>query len=87
MQKSYHEVDVNIVEDKDTDKQDVNKMVKLIKKVLGVKKVNIAYLDSYPIEKSGKKIAFKCMIKDENIIASNIDKNPTTNFKLKIFSK
>lgn len=66
VQKSYDMVELNIVKDKQTNEKDVKKFVQIIKNTLGSKDVNVRYLKTYPIERSGKKISYKCLIKDEN---------------------
>jgi len=64
IQHSIKKVTVNIVKTKNTNKQDVEKVKNIIKKSLGVKIVDVKYLKKYPLEKSGKKIGYKCLIKD-----------------------
>jgi phenylacetate-CoA ligase len=65
VQRSLDEVQLNIVKGGGTVKEDIETLCQIIKDTLGTKEVIIEYLDKFPIEKSGKKISFKCLIKDE----------------------
>jgi phenylacetate-CoA ligase len=66
IQKSFDLVKLKIVKTNQTSRNDVEKFLMIIKKVLGNKKIEVVYVDKYPIEKNGKKIGYKCMIKDED---------------------
>lgn len=62
VQKSLDEVDLNIVKDEFTTYESAKKLKKIIMHTLECSKVKIKYLDKFPAEANGKKIAFKCMI-------------------------
>ncbi|MEM2138613.1 MAG: hypothetical protein QXM96_00485 [Candidatus Woesearchaeota archaeon] len=64
VQKSFEEVDLNVVKDKFTTEKAAERTAEILKEELGCKKVNINYMDKYPAEPNGKRIAFKCMIKE-----------------------
>jgi phenylacetate-CoA ligase len=64
VQHSLEQVDLNVVNDKFTKEDAVNRAAAIIKEVLECKDVKINYLTKYPVEKNGKRIAFKCMIKN-----------------------
>jgi phenylacetate-CoA ligase len=63
VQDSYEKVNLNVVKDKFTSEQSVQRLVEIIKEILGCSFVEVNYLEKYPIEKNGKRIAFKCNIK------------------------
>lgn len=65
IQNSIDEVVLNIVKTKNTNKKDIDKMKQIIKNALGTKTIHIKFLEKFPLEKSGKKIGYKCMIKDK----------------------
>ncbi len=65
IQKSFEEAILNIVKSEQTDENDVEKLIRIIKETLGTSTVKVQYLSSFPIEKSGKKISYKCLIKDD----------------------
>lgn len=67
VQRSIDLLEINIIKDKNFKKADVEKLKKIIRGILGDVKFDINYLNNYPIEKSGKKINYKCLIQDEDI--------------------
>jgi phenylacetate-CoA ligase len=64
VQKSFNEVELNIVKNELTSNNDINKMQTIIKDALGCKYITITFCKSFPLEKSGKRISYKCLIKD-----------------------
>jgi len=64
VQKSLKEVQLNVVKDARTSGKDVARLVQIIKQALGSKIVVVSYLKKFPLEKSGKKIGYKCLIKE-----------------------
>ncbi|MBN1792895.1 phenylacetate--CoA ligase family protein [Candidatus Woesearchaeota archaeon] len=62
VQKSLDEVDLNIVKDEFTKEDSVKRLVEILKFFLDCDKVNVHYLDKFPTESNGKRIAFKCLI-------------------------
>lgn len=63
VQLSLSKAELNIVKGKQTNPQDVKKLKRIITDVLGCGFIKVNYLKKFPIEKSGKKIGYKCMIK------------------------
>lgn len=63
VQKSLNDVELNIVKDRFTKEKSVARLVEILKENLGAKNVKINYLNTYPIEPNGKRIAFKCEVK------------------------
>jgi len=63
VQKSLKDVELNIVRDSACTEKDINEFKKMIKNILGNPKITINYLDKFPVEKNGKRIYYKCMIK------------------------
>jgi len=67
VQNSINAVQVNMVNEKDNvEQKEMNRLKQLIKNYLGCSQINVKYYKKYPLEKSGKKIMFKCMIENEN---------------------
>lgn len=64
VQVSYDEIVINIVKRKSINNEHLEKFKNIIKDSLNIENIKINYVDKYPIEKSGKKIAYKCLIKD-----------------------
>ncbi|MEM2138611.1 MAG: hypothetical protein QXM96_00475 [Candidatus Woesearchaeota archaeon] len=65
VQNSYDEIILNIVnEESKINKKNLIELKKIIKEKLGITKIKINYLKEFPIESSGKKIGYKCLIKD-----------------------
>jgi phenylacetate-CoA ligase len=67
VQKSFDNVDLNIVKDENTSYEDIDKIKKIIKEALDIKNITVNYYKRFPLEKSGKKISYKCLIKDDEI--------------------
>jgi len=66
VQKSLNLVELNIVKDNLTSKEDIKRLVQIVRETLGCSMVKLNYLEKFPLEKSGKKIGYKCLIKNEN---------------------
>jgi phenylacetate-CoA ligase len=64
VQKSIDQVELNIVYDEFTKQKSVKRLKQIIKDTLGCSKIKVKYMKSFPIEPNGKRIAFKCEIKD-----------------------
>jgi phenylacetate-CoA ligase len=63
IQESYERVTLNVVRNKITRKEDVEKLKRIIKNTLGTKIIKVNYVARFPVEKSGKKIGYKCLIR------------------------
>jgi phenylacetate-CoA ligase len=63
VQKTFEDADLNVVKDKFTSEKGVARAGEIIKEILGCSSLKINYMDKFPAEKNGKRIAFKCMIK------------------------
>jgi len=66
VQKSKELVHLNIVTTDETTQENINRLKQVVRDKLGSKKIVVKKLDRIPLEKSGKKIMYKCEIK-ENI--------------------
>lgn len=64
VQISKDKVEVNMVKDKNIKSEDVKKFMNMIKDYVGCSTVKVRYFDKYPLEKNGKKIGFKCLVKE-----------------------
>jgi hypothetical protein len=64
VQKSRDCINLNIVKDESSAKEDVEKFKKIIRETLGAKQIIVRYFDSYPLEKNGKRISYKCLISE-----------------------
>jgi len=63
VQKSLDESELRVVPNRDIRKEDLETLIKEIKKKLGCKTVSVKYLDTYPLARSGKRITFVCELK------------------------
>jgi len=66
VQKSLRDIDLNIVKGKQFRQGDVSKLKAIIVQLLGDVDVTVNYVKKYPLETSGKKLAYKCLIKNGN---------------------
>lgn len=64
VQKSLDSVVINVVQDTFLNKKSVERLRQIVKETLGCSKTKVNYLKSFPVEQNGKRIAFKCEIKD-----------------------
>ncbi len=64
VQKSMDQVELNIVLDVFTIKKAVQRLAEIVQEVLGCTRVDVNYMKKFPVEPNGKRIAFKCEIKD-----------------------
>jgi phenylacetate-CoA ligase len=67
VQKSLKEVDLNIVKSEETSENDVKRLSDIVKFILRPSKIKINYLKRFPLEKSGKKIGYKCLIDKDDL--------------------
>lgn len=65
IQRSLDLIELNIIKSEDTKKEDIERLKNIIMHLLGSPRIKVNYLDKYPLEKSGKKINYKCLIQDE----------------------
>jgi phenylacetate-CoA ligase len=66
VQKTIGNIEIKIVKNSNTNNEDINKLKKIIVNLLGETKIFINYVNEYPLEMSGKKLNYKCLIKNEN---------------------
>ena len=64
VQKTLDLVELNIVKDEFTTEETVERLKQIIEEILGASKVKVNYIKTYPVEPNGKRIAFKCEIKE-----------------------
>ncbi len=66
VQKSIDLVELNIVYDEFTTQKSVERLKKIVEKLLGCTQVKVNCLKSFPTEPNGKRVAFKCEIPGEH---------------------
>ena len=64
VQKSIDKVELNIVCDEFTNQKSIERLKQIVQDILNCSNIKVNKLKRFPIEPNGKRIAFKCEIKD-----------------------